>query len=503
MDLTTKSIEIGLPEHGDMITWDTAPPRINYALTLPVPVDRGGSPRGEVYVQFSEPVGTGDITSDITGPPGSIGPVSGPETRDTAILIPLTQAYALADLAAPSLPKFKISGVMDKAGYVEDIRSQPSSPGNLYPYLYPSPKYPVNWMYMGYVEIKGNGSTKPFVTVPSGGVRPPVKSWTVQKPGNLLKGGTAVSPSYGEDTHNVTDVLVSVPPSVQYPDSYFAWPVWAKYTEPANAANVNPGDGFWQQSPADTGIIWEFNQKKYLEERDTDLQAKLNNALSGDLGILYGFSVPGAFRGRAVSGGYGHGNPGLWLPAAGSPGFVNLSPEFYHSFARKDQPSGNNNLYVYHFDRNEPGYDHPAMLDFFFHLTGTPDDIFAARLDIAPGVSVPSNWYQLVRPFGFEIHDITLQRSGATVLNNVINPDNGESAYIHYKLVKAGQVTVQVFTMDGTMVDTLYRGRRDAGEYRAVWKGVNRSGRAVARGMYFIRIVGPDIDEIRKVMVVR
>jgi flagellar hook assembly protein FlgD len=88
-------------------------------------------------------------------------------------------------------------------------------------------------------------------------------------------------------------------------------------------------------------------------------------------------------------------------------------------------------------------------------------------------------------------------------LNNVINPSNGESTYVQYQLTKGGQVTVQVFTMDGTMVDVLYRGYRDAGEYRAAWKGTNRSGRAVARGMYFIRVVGPDIDEIRKVMVVK
>jgi hypothetical protein len=143
------------------------------------------------------------------------------------------------------------------------------------------------------------------------------------------------------------------------------------------------------------------------------------------------------------------------------------------------------------------------MLDFFFHLEGTPADLFAASLDIERGAAIPSNWYRLVRPFGFEIHDITLQRSGVTILNTVINPDNGESVYVQYHLVKGGQVTVQVFTMDGTMVDVLYRGRREPGEYRAVWKGVNRNGRAVARGMYFIRIVGPDIDEIRKVMVVR
>jgi hypothetical protein len=74
---------------------------------------------------------------------------------------------------------------------------------------------------------------------------------------------------------------------------------------------------------------------------------------------------------------------------------------------------------------------------------------------------------------------------------------------VHYQLVKGGQVTIQVFTLDGTMVDILYRGHRDAGEYRAVWGGKNRGGRAVARGMYFIRVVGPDIDEIRKVMVVK
>jgi hypothetical protein len=35
------------------------------------------------------------------------------------------------------------------------------------------------------------------------------------------------------------------------------------------------------------------------------------------------------------------------------------------------------------------------------------------------------------------------------------------------------------------------------------WDGRNLSGDPVARGMYFIRIVAPGIDEIRKVIVVR
>jgi hypothetical protein len=35
------------------------------------------------------------------------------------------------------------------------------------------------------------------------------------------------------------------------------------------------------------------------------------------------------------------------------------------------------------------------------------------------------------------------------------------------------------------------------------WDGRNRAGQAVSRGVYFIRIVAPGIDEIRKVLVAK
>jgi hypothetical protein len=157
---------------------------------------------------------------------------------------------------------------------------------------------------------------------------------------------------------------------------------------------------------------------------------------------------------------------------------------------------------MYNFGKDD--YASGDTLDFYFHLDGlSPANLFAARLEMKPSYALPDKWWTLVRPFSFDIHDITLQRSGVTILNNVINPTRGERTYVDYHLVKGGQVTIQVFTLDGTMVDILYRGRRDPGEYRASWAGTNRGGRPVARGMYFIRVVGPDIDEIRKVMVVR
>jgi flagellar hook assembly protein FlgD len=64
-------------------------------------------------------------------------------------------------------------------------------------------------------------------------------------------------------------------------------------------------------------------------------------------------------------------------------------------------------------------------------------------------------------------------------------------------------VTVQVFDLKGDIVSILHRGRQSAGTYTYVWDGKNRSGRVVARGTYFVGVVGPGIDEYRKILVVQ
>jgi hypothetical protein len=470
---TDKSAVDDAPDRSGV--WDTVKPRINYALTVP-----GNDERAEIYFQMSEPV---DVSSPIVD---SVAGKSFTEssftlTQSSEFIIVIDSPFEVPALAVSAPPKFRLKDtVHDLASPAIDLRNDPTIP---YAYRFPPPKYPRDYTYHEYVYVQNrNYSSAGSVSIP-----------------NKL----ALSALDSELEHRVTDVLISVPPDGSN-DLYFVWPVWAKYKESSNAGNNNPGYSFWKQTPTDTGIIWEFYGKKYLEDRDIDLQARRNPLLTTDPEptIHFGLNVSDAFRSRAISAGDGHDNPGLWLPESLSPppSFVNLVPYFYNSTSR-GKSSGADDNYVYSFSKDE--YDSPSMLDFLFHLNGTPNDLFAARLDIKPGAPIPSNWYRLVRPFSFEIHDMTRQRSGVTILNNVINPNNGESTYVHYQLVTGGQVTIQVFTLDGTMVDILYRGHRDAGEYRAAWGGKNRGGRAVARGMYFIRVVGPDIDEIRKVMVVK
>jgi hypothetical protein len=109
----------------------------------------------------------------------------------------------------------------------------------------------------------------------------------------------------------------------------------------------------------------------------------------------------------------------------------------------------------------------------------------------------------VIFPWSFQITAPIVQRGGVSIYNNVINPNRGDKALLTYTLRKGGMVNVNIFSLDGSLVYAVHRGTQAAGTYNYYWNGKNMGGRPVARGIYFIRVLGPDVDEIRKVMVVK
>ncbi|HUX39867.1 MAG TPA: FlgD immunoglobulin-like domain containing protein [Rectinemataceae bacterium] len=105
--------------------------------------------------------------------------------------------------------------------------------------------------------------------------------------------------------------------------------------------------------------------------------------------------------------------------------------------------------------------------------------------------------------YRYGLKDVTTQRGSVTILNNVINPSKGERTAVQVVLPKAVTMAVTIFTLDGDLIKRLYLGQQAAGTYTFTWDGRNLAGDAVARGIYFVRVVAGDIDEIRKVMVVK
>jgi flagellar hook assembly protein FlgD len=95
------------------------------------------------------------------------------------------------------------------------------------------------------------------------------------------------------------------------------------------------------------------------------------------------------------------------------------------------------------------------------------------------------------------------QKGGVTMLNNVIDPTKGQKTQVNYTMSKSGVIAVQVFALDGSLVQVLQRGRQAPGDYSVYWDGKNSSGEIVARGVYFIRVIAPSIDETRNVLVIK
>ena len=105
--------------------------------------------------------------------------------------------------------------------------------------------------------------------------------------------------------------------------------------------------------------------------------------------------------------------------------------------------------------------------------------------------------------WSFTLTSINSQRGGVSILNNVINSNKREQTTLEVDVPSDSTLQVYVMTLDGSIVKTLTKSRVKAGKHYYTWNGTNGSGKAVARGMYFIRVLSADIDETRKVMVVK
>jgi hypothetical protein len=98
--------------------------------------------------------------------------------------------------------------------------------------------------------------------------------------------------------------------------------------------------------------------------------------------------------------------------------------------------------------------------------------------------------------------NLTTNKSDAVTYNNIISPSNSESI-IKYDLLSAGHLSIEIYTLSGTLVRTLFDASVSAGKGTKPWDGTNDSGTRVASGIYFVRIKGPRVNVVEKIAVVR
>ena len=102
---------------------------------------------------------------------------------------------------------------------------------------------------------------------------------------------------------------------------------------------------------------------------------------------------------------------------------------------------------------------------------------------------------------------IVLTPKDTALLPNYPNPFNPET-WIPYQLEKSAEVTISIYSGDGTLIRTLLLGYQPAGIYRsrdraAYWDGTNEVGESVASGVYFYTFSAGYFKATRKMLVVK
>ncbi|MCX6843757.1 MAG: T9SS type A sorting domain-containing protein [candidate division WOR-3 bacterium] len=86
-------------------------------------------------------------------------------------------------------------------------------------------------------------------------------------------------------------------------------------------------------------------------------------------------------------------------------------------------------------------------------------------------------------------------------LSTTPNPVLGPRAELNYTVPDAGEVSLNVFDLNGRLVKTLVNGNAKPGVNRVVWNLADNTGRQVSSGVYFCKLVAGSRTQSRKLVV--
>lgn len=205
----------------------------------------------------------------------------------------------------------------------------------------------------------------------------------------------------------------------------------------------------------------------------------------------------------------------LWLPSELKSLATKANTNMLASVTGTSAGDDDGLLFNYTFRDEDYSFKSGDEIQFVFRMDGVTIDHDADGEGANPTPVVPL--YAVTMPesiiksgdlayvdlWSFGLKDIKKQRGGVTILNNVIDVSVKEETVLEVDMAEAGNLNVYVLTADGNIVRQLSKGQVSAGIHYFKWNGTNNKGNSVARGIYFVRIIGNGIDETRKVLCVK
>jgi len=100
--------------------------------------------------------------------------------------------------------------------------------------------------------------------------------------------------------------------------------------------------------------------------------------------------------------------------------------------------------------------------------------------------------------------DLSSQGGATVIMNNVMNPMQGDLVTTAYGLSETENVSIKVYNVKGELVKVLVDETGSAGRYTVEWDGRDESGNTVSSGLYLVRVlIGTEVKETKKVIIIK
>lgn len=98
---------------------------------------------------------------------------------------------------------------------------------------------------------------------------------------------------------------------------------------------------------------------------------------------------------------------------------------------------------------------------------------------------------------------VKLPPGSVAITDNLFRPLKGGRASIEVRIFQAGTVKLELYTVSGARVATLYDGPMPAGATTVTWAGRTSAGNVVASGVYLLAATGPGLKTVEKIVVIK
>ena len=78
-----------------------------------------------------------------------------------------------------------------------------------------------------------------------------------------------------------------------------------------------------------------------------------------------------------------------------------------------------------------------------------------------------------------------------------------KAAVISYSAPRAASVSIDIYDVNGRLVQTVFSGQVEAGTHQATWNGTDSAGARVARGIYFCRMNTGEFNATEKIVMLQ